>query len=415
MIHQHQNPIDSEIRSLASELACGELTAEQVENLACSALLGMLCEPGDRMMGALYRILGPKRLVSLLLSGLRSNQLISQELSLQHRYELEETFGDYRNTLEDSRQRWLPRLNRQDFLKLLKIAKDRKYKLISRTDHFWPESIKDLNDSTPIVLYCEGNSSILSKLNDAVAIVGSRSASGYGITVTRELVKELAKNRNVTVSGGALGIDSVCHRASLDFSIPTVAVMAGGLARKYPKQNLELFREIAGFGAVISELPATFAPTRWRFLQRNRIIAALGQKVVVVEAGYRSGSIRTANNALELSRSLFAVPGPIFSITSMGTNQLISDGKATPLLQVTEISGERMRSREHSESELATRAIDAIRELGLADSDAVAKKSGLTKAEMALAIYELSSRDLIERKRLESGQVHYALNYGNRT
>ena len=219
----------------------------------------------------------------------------------------------------------------------------------------------------------------------------------------------------MTVSGGAIGIDSHVHTQSLRNSLPTVAVMAGGLDRKYPRSNSNLFQSITQNGVLIGELPPGVAPTRWRFLQRNRLIAALSPTTVVVEAGIRSGSIRTANNAIELNRELFAAPGPLTSAASAGTNSLIAEGKAKALIDTKLLTSEVSdQPRFQDGSALLVRAQDALKELKQATGEQIAKVAGLTNFELSIAIDELKARNQLTMVRDSLGSLHYALKYANR-
>ena len=139
---------------------------------------------------------------------------------------------------------------------------------------------------------------------------------------------ELAASGVTIVSGAAYGIDGMAHRAALNAGGVTVAMLAGGVDRAYPAGHTELLARIAAHGVVASEVPCGSAPTKWRFLQRNRSISALAQATVVVEAGWRSGSLNTAGHAAALGRPLGAVPGPITSTTSTGCHLLIQAGIA---------------------------------------------------------------------------------------
>jgi DNA processing protein len=264
------------------------------------------------------------------------------------------------------------------------------------------------------MLFVEGDSNKLLNLEDGVSIVGSRACTGYGKQVTGLLVQKLAAANRPTVSGGAVGIDAALHQASVEQRLQTIAVMAGGLDRKYPRANYPLFEKIKLQGALISELPPGLAPTRWRFLQRNRLIAALTRTTVVVEAGVRSGSIRTANNALELDRELYAVPGSVLSGTSSGTNALIAEGKAQALHDLDIFaSGNQEQSFQATESALAKRARDAIREIGFPTRLEIAKGAGLTGAEVSIALHELAIQNLVIEDRNNKGEVHYALKYAH--
>ena len=140
-----------------------------------------------------------------------------------------------------------------------------------------------------------------------------------------ELGAELTGRGVVVVSGAAYGIDGVAHRAALAAGGPTIAVLAGGVDRSYPAGHAELIDRIGANGAVLSELPPGSAPTRWRFLQRNRVIAALSEATVVVEAGARSGSLNTAAHAATLGRPVGAVPGPVTSAASAGCHRLLRE------------------------------------------------------------------------------------------
>jgi DNA processing protein len=162
---------------------------------------------------------------------------------------------------------------------------------------------------------------------DTVAVVGARRATGYGLEVARSLARQLTACGIVVVSGMALGIDSAAHEGALEAAGgTTVAVMAGGADRAYPARKGYLHRRIAGAGAVVSEMSPGFPPYRWGFPARNRIIAALGQATVVVEAAERSGSLITADLAAELGRPVAAVPGPVTSPLSSGANLLLKTG-----------------------------------------------------------------------------------------
>lgn len=158
-----------------------------------------------------------------------------------------------------------------------------------------------------------------------IAIVGARAATGYGEHVTVEVSSGLVDRGFAIVSGGAYGIDGTAHRAALASRGITVAVLAGGLDRFYPAGHEQLLARIVDRGVVVAEVPPGTTPTRWRFLLRNRLIAALSNATVVVEAGWRSGSLNTANHAGTLGRPLGAVPGPVTSAASAGCHRLLRE------------------------------------------------------------------------------------------
>lgn len=203
----------------------------------------------------------------------------------------------------------------------------------------WPLGFDRLPDP-PERLFVNGQLDVLAGLNGrqpGVAVVGSRAATGYGEHLAMELSTGLVSRGFTVVSGGAYGIDGMAHRAAIAGDGKTIAFMAGGLDRYYPTGHEEMLHRIAVEGAVVSEYPPGQAPTRYAFLARNRLIAAASAAVVVVEAGARSGSINTAGHANRMSVPLYAFPGLITSAASVGTNQLIRDGKARLITSAADI------------------------------------------------------------------------------
>jgi DNA processing protein len=160
----------------------------------------------------------------------------------------------------------------------------------------------------------------------SVAMVGARAATNYGTTVAYEIAADLAAEGVVVVSGGAFGIDAAAHRGALAAQGVTIAVLANGIDQVYPVGNTSLLHAVMATGVVMTELPPGMHPTRQGFLARNRLIAALGGATLVVEAAARSGSASTVTRALELGRDVMAVPGPVTSMMSVGTHELIRDG-----------------------------------------------------------------------------------------
>ena len=171
----------------------------------------------------------------------------------------------------------------------------------------------------------------------SVSIVGSRKPTPYGKSVTEKIVHTLAEHNVTIISGLALGIDSIAHKAALKFNTPTIAVMARGLNGIYPASHFSLSREIvkAG-GALISTYPADMPAQPYHFLERNRIISGLSSIVIVTEAAVKSGTLNTASHALEQGKDVFAVPGNITSPMSAGCNRLIRQG-AQPLIDTSDI------------------------------------------------------------------------------
>lgn len=214
--------------------------------------------------------------------------------------------------------------------------------LVTPADPLWPPQLNDLGPARPYGLWCRGDSRHLLDLASApsVALVGSRDPSIYGTEATTHLAAELARRGYTVISGGAMGIDIAAHRAALTqqgSDLPTIAFMAGGLDRLYPAQNSDALNMIVDRGLIMSEVSVGNTPTRWRFLERNRLIAALAQHTIVVEARWRSGALNTARHAMEIGRTLWAVPGQINSPNSVGTNRLLRDGLAQTLTEAADI------------------------------------------------------------------------------
>ena len=204
----------------------------------------------------------------------------------------------------------------------------------------WPEGLSDLGVLAPLALWAKGDIGVLtSSLGSRVTIVGARAATGYGEHVATEFATDLAGLPRVVVSGGAYGIDGAAHGAALTTRPgSTIAVLAGGLDRNYPAGHQELLSRVAESGAVLSELSPGAAPTRWRFLQRGRLLAAISAATIVVEAGYRSGSLHTAAEAHALGRPVGAVPGPITSAASAGCHRLLHEKIATVISSASDIA-----------------------------------------------------------------------------
>ncbi|TQL69375.1 DNA protecting protein DprA [Nocardioides albertanoniae] len=218
-------------------------------------------------------------------------------------------------------------------------------------DEEWPVQVDRLagqehvqyRTGTPLGLWVRGPL-LLSDLDRSVAIVGSRDATSYGADAAARIAADLAVHDFVTVSGAAVGIDSAAHRGALTGPPgSTVAVLAGGVDVPYPLRNSRLIDAIAESGAVISEIAPGLPVTRYRFLSRNRIIAALARGTLVVEAAARSGSLNTSNWAYRINTPVMAVPGQIGAATSVGTHELVRSGTGvlvTDGLDVRELIGD---------------------------------------------------------------------------
>lgn len=196
-------------------------------------------------------------------------------------------------------------------------------KVISLDDSEYPPALRQIFDP-PKILYLRGNTEVLTK--PMFAIVGARKASHYGLTVAEHIAGELAKVGLCIVSGMARGIDTSAHKGALGVGKPTVAVLGCGVDVVYPRENKGIMDKIIENGAVISEFPLGTAPMAGNFPQRNRVISGLAKGIMVVEAADKSGSLITADFALEQGRDVFAVPGQITNPLNKGAHRLIKQG-----------------------------------------------------------------------------------------
>ncbi|MYU67591.1 DNA-processing protein DprA, partial [Streptomyces sp. SID69] len=201
----------------------------------------------------------------------------------------------------------------------------------------WPRQLDDLADARPLGLWVRGGPSLRMWALRSVAVVGARACTEYGTHVAATLAAGLAERGWVVVSGGAYGIDAAAHRGALAAAGATVAVLASGVDRPYPRGHTTLIERIAQQGLVIGELPPGEHPTPSRFILRNRVIAALTRGTVVVEAACRSGSLATARAAQRLGRHTMGVPGPVTSALSAGVHELLR-GEAVLVTDAAEVS-----------------------------------------------------------------------------
>ncbi|ANM32246.1 hypothetical protein ABI59_13280 [Acidobacteria bacterium Mor1] len=195
-------------------------------------------------------------------------------------------------------------------------------RILPRSSREYPAELEQLPDP-PVVLYKWGT---FEGGVTRAALIGSRRCTAYGRRIAAGLSASLTRQGLEVVSGGARGIDTAAHKGALEAGGSTIAVLGAGLGRLYPPENRDLFREIAGSGAVLSELPMDAPARPEQFPRRNRLIAALSAAVVVVEAAGRSGALITARQALDLGREVMAVPGPIHSPVAEGCHRLIQQG-----------------------------------------------------------------------------------------
>ena len=212
------------------------------------------------------------------------------------------------------------------------------FRVIIPSDPDWPTALNDLGHRAPYALWAKGRTELLAEpLPQRITLTGARAATSYGAHVTEELCGDLAQNGRTLVAGAAYGIEASAHRAALVRDANTIAVLASGVDRPYPAGHADLIDRIAREGLLLSEVPPSVAPTRQRFIDRSRILAALSGATIIVEAGSRSGSLHTATEAAQLGRFVGAVPGPVTSAASTGTNLLLQSGHARVITNGTDI------------------------------------------------------------------------------
>jgi DNA processing protein len=208
--------------------------------------------------------------------------------------------------------------------------------LITRQDSDWPIALDDLK-APPIALIGRGERKTLLGLNSSISIVGTRNPTEYGVRIAGDFSAGVVDRGWSVISGGAFGIDSAAHRGALLAEGETIAILGGGVNSVFPSGNDRLFREILENGLLLSEVLPNVHAIPARFLIRNRLIAAISRATVVVEAAFRSGSLRTARDASEIFRPVLAVPGPINSPTSDGCHRLIGERAAEIVTSVTDL------------------------------------------------------------------------------
>jgi DNA processing protein len=227
-----------------------------------------------------------------------------------------------------------------------------------------------------------------------------------------ELAADLAGAGIPVVSGGAYGIDGAAHRAALEVGGVTVALLAGGADRSYPVGHTDLIERVTGSGVVVSEVPCGATPTKWRFLQRNRLIAALSDATIVVEAGWRSGSLNTAGHAASLGRPLGAVPGPVTSAASAGTHRLLREFDAACITSADDVkelleldalpalrlaSSQRVPGESRPPTDDATRVRDALSTRSPRDVSEIARRAGMSADHVEAVLGLLLLQDVVLR------------------
>lgn len=298
----------------------------------------------------------------------------------------------------------------------LERAQRRGIRFVIPGDDEWPTALDDLSSAPavqsrggpPLGLWVRGPLR-LDRLRTSVAVVGSRSCTTYGLQVAGDLAAGLVRAGAPVVSGAAFGIDQAAHRGALGAAGPTVAILACGVDRAYPAAARPLLDHLVETAAVIAEVPPGGAVTRYRFLARNRLIAALARGTVVVEAALRSGALHTAGWASALHRPVMGVPGSVHSGPSEGVHEVIRSGAATLVTRAADVlelvgsAGEHLvegrRGPERPADRLTPRerqVLDAVPVLRPAAAESIARTAGIGLAEVRAALDRLTQRSLVE-------------------
>lgn len=360
---------------------------EAREALDARMLWSALTEPGDGVAGALVGALGARDALELVLHRRGSERLM-------------ERCGLAAPVARAAVQRWRARAG--DAAQTAPAARRADVRVLTPESGPWPARLADLGPHAPLCLWVRGAVSEVVAAGPAVALVGARAATSYGEDVVADLATELGRTGVSIVSGGAYGIDGMAHRAALAAGAVTVAWLAGGVDRAYPAGHRGLLDQVvASGGALVGEAPCGAAPTKWRFLARNRLIAAGSDATVVVEAGWRSGSLNTAGHAASMGRPLGAVPGPITSATSAGCHRLFREYAAqciTSADDVRELLGWGESATQASESaDVATRVQRALSTRAARTSAELARRSDLDVEVVESALGLLALEGAVRR------------------
>jgi len=288
-------------------------------------------------------------------------------------------------------------LTNTDFRKIKRILEQLKVQVITFFDSRYPKKLLEIPDY-PAVLYCRGNINLLNEKN-AVAIVGSRKATNYGLRYTFKISKELAEAGIIIVSGMAIGVDGEAHRGALEAGGRTIAVLGTAIDYLYPRSNEPLAKKILHSNSlIISEYPPGYPYFKFNFPLRNRIIAGLSDIVVVTEAAQKSGALITALLALDYNRELYALPADLGKYSSTGTNELIRRG-ANCLVDTAEILQRFNLDKTPAKKVLLDaneqKVLDLI-VLGNDNFDKIKKSSKFSAQELNVILMNLELKGLIE-------------------
>lgn len=375
---------------------------DRLETTARAGLTRII-EPNDQTGYALVAILGAVEAYRMI----REHTGSAPARTQQQVADLLDAHGAARASLrlDAGLDRWRARARVANPQADLQLIKNLGGGILLPGDADWPRGFDALGLAAPLALWYRGTAptATLREPSTLVAIVGSRDATEYGRTITAELASGLVRHGICIISGGAYGIDAKAHEAALAEEPPatetqtrpsTIAVMAGGLDRFYPAGNEDLLYRVHREGLLIAEVAPGTSPTRWRFLQRNRLIAALCALTIVSEARWRSGALSTARHAAEMGREVGALPGSVHSSNSAGCHRLIREGAATlitdtaealELLPATTISGSQstVGEADATKDQDDTRDYDGLAVQDLLLLDALPQRTPRTVDELA--------------------------------
>ena len=396
-----------------AESSVSESSVAEARQVFARAAWSGIVEPGDRVAGMLWTALGPESALEALVSDEATAHVASRVGDVLGNDTTDSPDG-LAEVITEAFERWRPRLSATEARAHLQRAAHVGATYVIPGDEAWPTQLDDLGAHRPAGLWTRGHLDALAATRTSISVVGARASTGYGEHVTMEIVAGLCDRGYAIVSGAAYGIDGMAHRATLASEATTVAVLAGGVDRLYPSGHDTLLNRIIETGAVVSELPCGWAPTRWRFLQRNRLIAALGQATVVMEAGWRSGSLNTAHHALSLERPVGAVPGPITSASSAGCHRLLRETPTVCVTSADEVlqlvsagQSERLDSRTAPDDArdtlaeihpFASRVMDALSGRSARTAERVARESGLSREDTSAILGLLQMSGLIHER-----------------
>lgn len=281
-------------------------------------------------------------------------------------------------------------VHRDSVLREMESAHAQHIYYIDDTDARYPQNLCGVKNHPPVISV-RGNLDVLNR--PMVSIVGTRHATAAGMGFVADIAQGFAENNYAVVSGMAIGTDTAAHRGALrsGANVVTIAVLAGGVDYVWPTENESLYHEILARGAVVSEMPVGFVPVATNFVQRNKLVAGLGEKLILGEADLKSGSMTTARFAIEMGRDVWAIPSHPADLRALGPNSLIRDGQAQLCMGVTDFFGtDKNQQKKSKKVDAENNLIDALGMIPVSESvlAEVVKKS-VSEIKSELVVLEL--------------------------